>query len=152
VKLSTERILTTHTGSLPRPAELTAALERRDRGELAAAELDGRIREAVVDVVRRQAAAGVNVVNDGEASKIGYSTYVKERLGGFGGQSGPAPRHPTPRSSPSTTSARWAGSDCGFATFATRPTVDPAVTWAKLRAMADGARLASERLWPSTSR
>jgi 5-methyltetrahydropteroyltriglutamate--homocysteine methyltransferase len=40
-----------------------------------------------------------------------------------------------------------AGSDCGFATFATRPTVDPTVTWAKLRATADGARLASERLW-----
>jgi 5-methyltetrahydropteroyltriglutamate--homocysteine methyltransferase len=90
MKLSTERILTTHTGSLPRPAELTAALERRDRGELAAGELQARVRDAVVDVVRRQSAAGVNVVNDGEASKIGYSTYVKERLAGFGGQSGPA--------------------------------------------------------------
>jgi len=44
-----------------------------------------------------------------------------------------------------------AGSDCGFATFATNPTVDPAVTWAKLRAMADGAQLASEQLWSSTS-
>jgi 5-methyltetrahydropteroyltriglutamate--homocysteine methyltransferase len=57
MKLSTERILTTHTGSLPRPAELTAALERRGRGELAAGELDAPVREAVVDVVRRQSAA-----------------------------------------------------------------------------------------------
>jgi 5-methyltetrahydropteroyltriglutamate--homocysteine methyltransferase len=43
-----------------------------------------------------------------------------------------------------------AGSDCGFATFASSPSVHPTVTWAKLRAMADGARLASERLWPAT--
>ena len=54
MKLSTERILSTHTGSLPRPAELTAALERRDHGELAAGELEAMVREAVVDVVRRR--------------------------------------------------------------------------------------------------
>jgi 5-methyltetrahydropteroyltriglutamate--homocysteine methyltransferase len=91
MKRSTERILTTHTGSLPRPPELTAGLERRDRGEGANGELGTRIREAVSDVVRRQVEAGVSVVNDGEASKIGYSTYVTERLDGFGGQSEPGP-------------------------------------------------------------
>jgi len=88
VKRSTEHILTTHTGSLPRPPELTAALQRRDRGEGEDAGLDAQIRDAVADIVRRQADAGVTVVNDGEAGKIGYSTYVKERLEGFGGTGG----------------------------------------------------------------
>ena len=88
MKRSTEHILTTHTGSLPRPPELTAALQRRDRGEGEDAGLDAQIRDAVADIVRRQAAAGVTVVNDGEAGKIGYSTYVKERLEGFGGTGG----------------------------------------------------------------
>jgi len=88
VKRSTEHILTTHTGSLPRPPELTAALQRRDRGEGEDGGLDAQIRDAVADIVRRQADAGVTVVNDGEAGKIGYSTYVKERLEGFGGTGG----------------------------------------------------------------
>jgi len=88
VKRSTEHILTTHTGSLPRPPELTEALQRRDRGEGVDDGLDAQIRDAVADIVRRQADAGVTVVNDGEAGKIGYSTYVKERLEGFGGTGG----------------------------------------------------------------
>ena len=84
---STERILTTHTGSLPRPPELTSALQARDRAQ--SRERPGRaIRDGVAEVVRRQVEAGVTVVNDGEASKISYSTYVKERLNGFGGQGG----------------------------------------------------------------
>ncbi len=85
---STERILTTHTGSLPRPSALLEALQRRDRGESGGPALADQIRDAVSDIVRRQAGAGVTVVNDGEASKIGYSTYVKERLDGFGGEGG----------------------------------------------------------------
>jgi len=88
VKRSTEHILTTHTGSLPRPPELTEALQRRDRGEGVDDGLDAQIRDAVADIVRRQADAGVTVVNDGEAGKIGYSIYVKERLEGFGGTGG----------------------------------------------------------------
>ena len=88
MKRSTEHILTTHTGSLPRPPELTEALQRRDRGEGVDDGLDAQIRDAVADIVRRQADAGVTVVNDGEAGKIGYSTYVKERLEGFGGTGG----------------------------------------------------------------
>lgn len=94
MKLSTERILTTHTGSLPRSPALTAALERRDRGERENGELATLVRNGVMDVVRRQVEAGVTVVNDGEASKIRYATYVKERLDGFGGESGPRDSHP----------------------------------------------------------
>jgi 5-methyltetrahydropteroyltriglutamate--homocysteine methyltransferase len=90
VKRSTEQILTTHTGSLPRPPELLEALQRRDRGEDDGERLDEQVRAAVADVVRRQADAGVSVVNDGEAGKIGYATYVKERLDGFGGEAGMA--------------------------------------------------------------
>jgi 5-methyltetrahydropteroyltriglutamate--homocysteine methyltransferase len=90
MKRSTDRILTTHTGSLPRPPDLLEQLVRRDRGDAVDAEaLDARVREAVADSVRRQAAAGVAVVNDGEAGKIGYSTYVTERLEGFGGEADP---------------------------------------------------------------
>jgi 5-methyltetrahydropteroyltriglutamate--homocysteine methyltransferase len=88
MKRSTEHILTTHTGSLPRPSGLMEALQRRDRGEIDGSALEDQVRDAVDDVVHRQADAGVSVVNDGEASKIGYSTYVKERLEGFGGQGG----------------------------------------------------------------
>ena len=88
MKRSVEHILTTHTGSLPRPPALTEALQHRDRGDKEDAGLDTQVRDAVTDVVQRQAQAGVSVVNDGEASKIGYSTYVKERLDGFGGEGG----------------------------------------------------------------
>lgn len=90
MKRSTEHILTTHTGSLPRPSGLLEALQRRDRGEGDGSVLTGQVRDAVAEVVSAQAQAGVTVVNDGEAGKIGYSTYVKERLDGFGGQGGMA--------------------------------------------------------------
>jgi 5-methyltetrahydropteroyltriglutamate--homocysteine methyltransferase len=88
MKRSTEQILTTHTGSLPRPPELLEALQARDRGESAPTDLPEQIRAGVAAAVDHQARAGVTVVNDGEASKIGYSTYVKERLEGFGGEGG----------------------------------------------------------------
>jgi 5-methyltetrahydropteroyltriglutamate--homocysteine methyltransferase len=88
MKRSTDRILTTHTGSLPRPADLTATLEALDAGTIPDTEaFDGRVRRAVVDIVRKQAEAGVDIVSDGEQGKVGYSTYVKHRLTGFGGQS-----------------------------------------------------------------
>ncbi len=88
MKRSTERILTTHTGSLPRPADLTTMLEALDAGTLSdPAALEARVRRAVADVVRQQIAAGVDVVDDGEQGKVGYSTYVRHRLTGFGGRS-----------------------------------------------------------------
>ncbi len=86
---SVDRILTTHTGSLPRPPDLAEMLLARDQGQpVEANAFRDRVRAAVIDVVARQANAGVNVVNDGEMGKIGYSTYVKDRLTGFGGTSG----------------------------------------------------------------
>jgi 5-methyltetrahydropteroyltriglutamate--homocysteine methyltransferase len=77
VKTSTDRILTTHTGSLPRPRRLA---DRRD---------PVAVREAVEEVVRLQVAAGLDIINDGEASKPSYATYVTERLSGFEGGSVP---------------------------------------------------------------
>ena len=89
---STDRILTTHTGSLPRPEALTALLVKLDSGELTDADREAfpeAVRTAVDDVVARQLAAGIDVVNDGEQSKVSYSTYVTERVGGFGGTGRP---------------------------------------------------------------
>jgi len=86
MRRSTERILTTHTGSLPRPAKLTALLEQVDRGQLEADDAGFReqVASAVAELVGAQARAGIAIVNDGEAGKLGYATYVKERLEGFG--------------------------------------------------------------------
>ncbi len=90
MKRSTERILTTHTGSLPRPEELMRVMFAKEEGvPVDAAALAARIRAAVVDVVGKQVAAGIDVVNDGEYSKPSYATYVKDRLAGFGGASHP---------------------------------------------------------------
>ena len=80
------RIKTTHVGSLPRGPELTPLLLARDKGEpYDAAAFDRVVATAVDDAVARQVAAGVSVVSDGELGKVGYSTYMIERLSGFGG-------------------------------------------------------------------
>jgi 5-methyltetrahydropteroyltriglutamate--homocysteine methyltransferase len=87
MKRSADRILTTHTGSLPRPSDLTATLEALDAGtDPDPVAFGARVQRAVADVVRQQVAAGVDVVGDGEQGKVGYSTYVRHRLTGFGGQ------------------------------------------------------------------
>src|SRR2546428_74545 len=86
MKRSTERFLTTHTGSPPRPEDLVRMMYAREEGvPVDRAELGARIHSAVEDVVHKQAAAGVDIVNDGEMSKPSYATYVKDRLNGFGG-------------------------------------------------------------------
>jgi len=93
MKRSTDRLLTTHTGSLPRPPDLAGMLDALDTGGASdAAQLDARVRRAVADIVRQQVDAGVDVVSDGEQGKVGYSTYVRHRLTGFDGQSGAAKR------------------------------------------------------------
>ncbi len=87
MKRSIDRILTTHTGSLPRPMDLSAMLEEFDSGELPDGEkFESRVREAVVEVVKIQVDGGVDVVSDGEQGKVGYSTYVRHRLTGFDGE------------------------------------------------------------------
>jgi 5-methyltetrahydropteroyltriglutamate--homocysteine methyltransferase len=90
VQRSVERILTTHTGSLPRPEDLTRAMFAKEEGvPVDGAALAARIKAAVAEVVGRQVAAGLDVINDGEFSKPSYATYVKDRLSGFGGESHP---------------------------------------------------------------
>ena len=83
---STERFLTTHTGSLPRPDDLVLSMYAKEEGApVDGAGLAARVRSAVTEVVRRQVDAGIDIVNDGEMSKPSYATYVKDRLDGFGG-------------------------------------------------------------------
>jgi 5-methyltetrahydropteroyltriglutamate--homocysteine methyltransferase len=90
MKASTERILTTHVGSLPRPPAVVDCLVRKERGDaFDAAGFARTMRQGVADVVRRQAEAGIDVVSDGETSKISYSTYIKDRYAGFGGEYSP---------------------------------------------------------------
>src|ERR1700753_2031358 len=89
MRYSTDRILTTHAGSLPRPSALTQAIVGHDRDTLGpdeAAALPAQISDAVATIVTSQSEAGIDVVNDGEVSKIGYATYVRERLSGFSGK------------------------------------------------------------------
>src|SRR3954468_4773750 len=83
---STDRFLTTHTGSLPRPDDLIRMMYAKEEGvPVEHAALAARVRAAVSEVVRKQADAGIDLVNDGEMSKPSYATYVKDRLAGFGG-------------------------------------------------------------------
>ena len=90
MRRSTDRFLTTHTGSLPRPDDLIRTMFAKEEGvPVDAAALAAHIRSAVGEVVRKQVAAGVDVVNDGEFSKPSYATYIKDRLHGFGGTSQP---------------------------------------------------------------
>jgi 5-methyltetrahydropteroyltriglutamate--homocysteine methyltransferase len=92
VKRSTDRMLTTHTGSLPRPKDLLALLQEREEGRLRGeAALHDRTRSAVRDIVRKQAETGLSVINDGEQGRADYTIYVKDRLTGFSGESTPWP-------------------------------------------------------------
>jgi len=85
-------IETTHVGSLPRGDQLVPLLLARDHGDpYDAAEFDAVVQDAVAAAVDRQIAAGVSIVSDGELGKVGYSTYMTERLSGFGGD---VPRKP----------------------------------------------------------
>jgi 5-methyltetrahydropteroyltriglutamate--homocysteine methyltransferase len=86
MRRSTERFLTTHTGSLPRPADLIRMMYAKEEGvPVERAALAARVRDAVADVVKKQVDAGIDIINDGEMSKPSYATYVKDRLAGFGG-------------------------------------------------------------------
>jgi 5-methyltetrahydropteroyltriglutamate--homocysteine methyltransferase len=81
---STSRILTTHAGSLPRPAELLDMIQAKERGEtIDEAAQAARVRDAVKAIVKKQIELGIDVIDDGEYSKPSFVTYVNERLGGF---------------------------------------------------------------------
>ena len=84
MKTSTERILTTHVGSMPRPQVVVDQLFAQDRGEAYdKAEFDSVMQQAVREVVAKQVDAGVDVISDGEMSKISYATYIRHRFTGF---------------------------------------------------------------------
>ena len=84
MKLSTNRILTTHVGSLPRPPDLLALLEARETGrEFDESAFETRLADTVREVVAQQVAAGIDSVCDGEQSKISYTFYVRHRLSGI---------------------------------------------------------------------
>ena len=84
MKTSTERILTTHVGSMPRPQYVVDQLFAQDQGEAYdPAEFDRVMRQAVREVAQKQVQAGVDVISDGEMSKISYATYIRHRLTGF---------------------------------------------------------------------
>lgn len=88
MKRSVDRILTTHTGSLPRPAKLVDIMFAKEEGKkVDAAQLKREIKDSVREVVQHQKRIGLDVVSDGEMSKPSYATYVTERLSGFGGES-----------------------------------------------------------------
>ncbi len=85
---NTDRVLTTHTGSLPRPADLIEMIRSRqqDPSSVDEAAFNARVREAVIEVTQKQVDAGIDVVSDGEEGKPSYATYVKDRLTGFEGE------------------------------------------------------------------
>src|SRR5580658_9717455 len=81
---STERILVTHAGSLPRPPELRAMVVAKSAGQAYdAAALDRRLGDAVAETVRRQVECGIDIVNDGELSKFNFTDYVRGRIAGY---------------------------------------------------------------------
>lgn len=92
MKVSTDRILTTHVGSLPRSKAVTDLVFAKEHGKpIDDNEFHATIKQAVDDVVARQIRSGIDVVSDGEMSKISYATYIKDRITGFAGDS---PRNP----------------------------------------------------------
>jgi 5-methyltetrahydropteroyltriglutamate--homocysteine methyltransferase len=93
MKLSTDRILTTHVGSLPRGADVVDFLYKKENGEdYDRAAYAATMRAGVDEVVAKQRTTGIDVVSDGETSKVGYATYIKDRLSGFAGHY-PRPPH-----------------------------------------------------------
>jgi 5-methyltetrahydropteroyltriglutamate--homocysteine methyltransferase len=97
MKRSTDRILTTHVGSLARPDDLLQLMQARSSGQpYDAAAYASRVKSAVADVVRKQVLNGVDVPSDGEQSKVGFFTYIRERLGGYELAPPGSPERPSP--------------------------------------------------------
>src|SRR5438309_1543623 len=84
MKRSTERILTTHVGSLPRPGDLLDMMQAREKGgAFDEPRYHARLKSAVAEIVRKQIELGIDVIDDGEYGKPSFVTYMNERLGGF---------------------------------------------------------------------
>jgi len=123
MKRSTDGILTSHTGSLPRPQDLLALLLAKEEGKpVDPGAFDATARRAVADVVQHQAEVGITVLNDGEQSKIQYSSYVKDRLTGFEGEETVRPGGVEARDFPEYAARRPA-------TAARRPTCNGPIQW-----------------------
>lgn len=85
MRMSTDRILTSHVGSMPRPADLLELMEAKEKGDPHdPAMLEARIADAIDAIVARQVDCGIDIVNDGENSKTSYTLYLQERLAGVG--------------------------------------------------------------------
>ena len=97
MKRSTDRIITTHTGSLPRPGDLVELLNAKEVGEsYDRAAFARRVRASMTDMVRRQVESGIDVVGDGEHSKVNFRAYARDRLAGLEAIDSPAtPEGPT---------------------------------------------------------
>ncbi len=144
MKRSTDRILTTHTGSLPRPADLVELLRRSDAGEpVDERAFDAAVRAAVGEAVRKQVAAGITVVNDGEQGKPGYATYIKARVTGFGGQNRVTTAWAEGRDFPEYVARRTGNTRSSFL----RPVCDGPIEWrdfAAVRREIDTLKAAAE--------
>src|ERR1700729_818916 len=93
MKHSNERILTTHAGSLPRPPDLLALVERDGPKAFDTPAAAKRLTEAVVGIVQKQTALGIDVIDDGEYGKPSFVSYINERLGGYEVETKAAPRN-----------------------------------------------------------
>jgi 5-methyltetrahydropteroyltriglutamate--homocysteine methyltransferase len=124
---STDRILTTHTGSLPRPPDLIEIIRRRENGETVdEAAFRDRVRSAVAETVQKQVESGIDIVSDGEEGKPGYATYIKDRLTGFEGERRmPIRMQGEARDFPEYTERRMATA----ATILSRPTCNGPIAW-----------------------
>jgi 5-methyltetrahydropteroyltriglutamate--homocysteine methyltransferase len=140
MRRSSQRILTTHTGSLPRPDSLMAHFRAKEAGEeYDAAALASCIKSSVAEAVQKQAAAGIDIVNDGEMSKPSYATYVKDRLAGFAGEKSAALRAADLAEFPSFT--KRGGRETGV-TVIKRPSCSGPITYRDL----DATRIDNENL------
>src|SRR5919206_684284 len=126
---STERLLTTHIGSLPRPDELRELLLARDQGQAYDEQLFGaRVRAAVAEVVKQQVAVGLDVVADGEMGKNSFTNYVRDRLTGFEGTN-PDPYPGPPEAFPGYAESMRSQSPFAAATRGTPPLNVGPIAW-----------------------
>lgn len=121
MRASTDRILTSHTGSLPRPEQLVALMYARESGSpIDEARLEQAVSDAIRETVRREVKAGIDIVNDGEMSKPSYTTYVKDRLTGFAIKGSEEARRSASASGRTPEPAHERADLCDFPAFAKR--------------------------------